>query len=61
MTFGRVISEMLNESHQGRSDSARMQGNMIAKVVDNVDPEGRYRVRVSFPWLANHGKETRTL
>lgn len=59
MTFGRVISEMLNESHQGRSDSARMQGNMIAKVVDNVDPEGRYRVRVSFPWLADqYSKET---
>ncbi len=59
MTFGRVISEILNESHQGRSDSARMQGNMIAKVVDNVDPEGRYRVRVSFPWLADqYSKET---
>jgi uncharacterized protein involved in type VI secretion and phage assembly len=36
-----------------------MQGNMIAKVVDNVDPEGRYRVRVSFPWLADqYSKET---
>ena len=59
MTFGRVISEMLNESHQGRSNSSRMQGGMIAKVVDNVDPEGRYRVRVSFPWLSDqYSKET---
>ncbi|MBQ9395155.1 MAG: hypothetical protein IJU23_06505 [Proteobacteria bacterium] len=52
-SIGKVISEMLNESHQGRSSSARMQGGMIAKVVDNVDPEDRYRVRVSYPWLAD--------
>lgn len=52
-SIGRVISEMLNESHQGRSGSSRMQGGMIAKVVDNVDPEDRYRVRVSFPWLSD--------
>lgn len=59
MSFGKLISEMLNESHQGRSASSRMQGGMIAKVVDNVDPEGRYRVRVSFPWLADaYTKET---
>ena len=58
-SIGRVISEMLNESHQGRSGSSRMQGGMIAKVVDNVDPEDRYRVRVSFPWLADqYSKET---
>lgn len=59
MSFGKLISEMLNESHQGRSASSRMQGGMIAKVVDNVDPEGRYRVRVSYPWLADaYTKET---
>ncbi len=52
-SFGKVLSDMLNESHQGRSGSARMQGGMIAKVVDNVDPEDRYRVRVSFPWLSD--------
>lgn len=58
-SIGRVISEMLNESHQGRSSSSRMQGGMIAKVVDNVDPEDRYRVRVSFPWLSDaYSKET---
>ena len=58
-SIGRVINEMLGESHQGRSNSSRMQGGMIAKVVDNVDPEGRYRVRVSFPWLADsYSKET---
>ena len=58
-SIGRVISEMLNESHQGRAGSSRMQGGMIAKVVDNVDPEDRYRVRVSFPWLADqYSKET---
>ena len=37
MSFARVISEMLNESYQGRSGVSRMQGGMIAKVVDNVD------------------------
>ena len=59
MTFGKVIGEMLNENHQGRSNSSRMKGGMIAKVVDNVDPEGRYRVRVSFPWLSDqYAKET---
>lgn len=59
MSFARVISEMLNESHQGRSSSSRQQGGMIAKVVDNVDPENRYRVRVSYPWLADqYSKET---
>lgn len=58
-SIGKVISEMLNESHQGRSSASRMQGGMIAKVVDNVDPEDRYRVRVSFPWLADqYSKET---
>ena len=58
-SIGKVISEMLNESHQGRSSSSRMQGGMIAKVVDNVDPEDRYRVRVSFPWLADqYSKDT---
>ncbi len=36
-----------------------MQGGMIAKVVDNVDPEDRYRVRVSFPWLSDqYSKDT---
>ena len=59
MSFARVISEMLNESYQGRSGISRMQGGMIAKGVDNVDPEDRYRVRVSYPWLADaYSKET---
>ena len=59
MSFARVISEMLNESYQGRSGVSRMQGGMIAKVVDNVDPEDRYRVRVSYPWLADaYSKDT---
>lgn len=52
-SIGKVISDMLNESHEGRTNASRMQGGMIAKVVDNVDPEDRYRVRVSFPWLAD--------
>lgn len=59
MSFARVISEMLNENHQGRGASNRMQGGMVAVVVDNVDPEDRYRVRVSYPWLADqYSKET---
>lgn len=58
-SVGKVIREMLNESHQGRSGESRMQGGMIAKVVDNVDPEDRYRVRVSFPWLSDqYAKDT---
>lgn len=58
-SIGKVITDMLNESHQGRSSSSRMQGGMIAKVVDNVDPEDRYRVRVSFPWLSDqYSKDT---
>ena len=57
--FGSIFGVMLNESYQGRSGLARMQGGMIAKVVDNVDPEDRYRVRISFPWLADaYSKET---
>jgi uncharacterized protein involved in type VI secretion and phage assembly len=52
-SFARVISEMLNENYQGQGSKSRMQGGMIAKVVDNVDPENRYRVRVSYPWLAD--------
>ena len=42
-SIGKVISDMLNESHEGRTNTSRMQGGMIAKVVDNVDPEDRYR------------------
>jgi len=53
MSFARVISEMLNQNHQGRHGASRMMGPMIAQVVDNVDPEDRYRVRVSYPWLAS--------
>ncbi|MDX9720487.1 MAG: phage baseplate assembly protein V [Myxococcota bacterium] len=51
MSFAKVISEMLNQSHQGRHGASRMMGPMIAQVVDNIDPEDRYRVRVSYPWL----------
>jgi len=53
MSFARVIGDMINECYQGRAGSSRMQGGMIAKVVDNVDPEQRYRVRVGYPWLAD--------
>jgi uncharacterized protein involved in type VI secretion and phage assembly len=36
-----------------------MQGGMVAIVVDNVDPEDRFRVRVSYPWLADqYAKDT---
>ena len=59
-SVGKVIKEMLNESHQGRSGESRMQGGMIAKVVDNVDPEDRYRVRVSFPWLSDQYSKATT-
>ncbi|PIW02657.1 MAG: hypothetical protein CO108_19990 [Deltaproteobacteria bacterium CG_4_9_14_3_um_filter_63_12] len=51
MSFARVISEMLNQNHQGRVGQSRMMGNMIAIVTNNVDPEDRYRVKVKYPWL----------
>ena len=57
-SFAKAISEMLNDN-QGKGNGSQMNGAMIAKVVDNVDPEGRYRVRVSFPWLSDqYSKET---
>ena len=46
-SFAKAISEMLNDQNKG--NGSQMNGAMIAKVVDNVDPEGRYRIRVSFP------------
>jgi len=51
--FGSIINAMMGASFQGRSGAARMQGCMIAVVVDNVDPEDRYRVRLSYPWLGD--------
>lgn len=51
MSFGRVISEMLNQNHQGRVGQSRMMGNMVAIVTNNVDPEDRYRVKVKYPWM----------
>lgn len=52
-SFASAIREMLNEENTSGGGTSSMKGAMIAKVVDNVDPEGRYRVRVSFPWLAD--------
>jgi len=58
-SIGKIFSDMINESNDGRSLGSSMLGGMIAVVVDNVDPEDRYRVRVSFPWLADqYAKET---
>ncbi len=51
MSLARVISEMLNQTHQGRGGQSRMMGAMIAEVTNNVDPERRYRVKVKYPWL----------
>ena len=54
MTLARVLSELASEKNQsGRSSASRQQGGMIGVVVDNKDPEDRYRVRVSFPWLSD--------
>ena len=52
-SMGSLISAILGASVQGRSGAARMQGCMIAVVVDNCDRENRYRVRLSYPWLAD--------
>ena len=58
-TFASAIKELLSEDNTSGGGISSMKGAMIAKVVDNVDPEGRYRVRVSFPWLADqYTKET---
>ena len=58
-SIGKIFSDMINESNDGRSLGSSILGGMIAVVVDNVDPEDRYRVRVSFPWLADqYAKET---
>ena len=53
------IAKALTELIEKQQNGSKMNGAMIAKVVDNVDPEGRYRVRVSFPWLSDqYSKET---
>jgi len=58
-SIGKIFSDMINESNDGRSLGSSILGGMIAVVVDNVDPEDRYRVRVSFPWMADqYAKET---
>ena len=58
-SIGKIFSDMISESNDGLSLRSHMLGGMIAVVVDNVDPEDRYRVRVSYPWLSDqYAKET---
>lgn len=39
----------------GRYASGKIFGVVIGIVVDNVDPEGRYRIKVKYPWLMEAG------
>ncbi len=43
----------IGDVYQGRTAETRLQGCMIARVVDNVDPFDQHRVRISYPSLAD--------
>jgi uncharacterized protein involved in type VI secretion and phage assembly len=46
------LAELLFDSEESRANVRRVNGVVAGLVTDNQDPEGRARVRVSFPWLA---------
>jgi uncharacterized protein involved in type VI secretion and phage assembly len=43
---------------EGRKAQSRVIGTVSAVVTNNVDPEDRYRVKVTFPWLDDSGESS---
>jgi uncharacterized protein involved in type VI secretion and phage assembly len=50
------LPEMLLDQNEKRSRTNRVYGVVSGIVTDNHDPEGRSRVKISFPWLAEHAE-----
>lgn len=49
--FLDIMGSVLGKNRPGRHGAQRMIGPVVGIVTNNVDPEDRYRVKVSFPWL----------
>ena len=48
------LPEMLLDSEEKRSRTNRVYGVVCGIITDNHDPAGRGRVKINFPWLAEH-------
>ena len=48
------LPELLLDGEERLSRTNRVYGVVSGVVTDNHDPEGRARVKISFPWLAEH-------
>ncbi len=48
------LGEMLLDQGEKRARVNRIYGVVIGIVTDNHDPDGRARVKITFPWLAEH-------